>query len=144
MEPAMAKDNEAESADGKCLFCQIHDPEVNEILIEGDEIYVRWDNFPAAKGHVEVVPKRHVESYFDLTPSEHAEAYALIKQARQRLEEEFHPAAYTIGVNDGRVAGRTIDHLHIHLIPRYHGDVVDPRGGIRHVLPGTNPDDWIS
>ena len=142
MEPAMAKEHEAEPATGKCLFCQIHDPDLNELVIKGDEIYVRWDNYPLAKGHVEIVPKRHVESYFDLTKSEHAEVYDLIKQARQRIEEQFQPAGYTIGVNEGRAAGRTIDHLHIHLIPRYEGDVADPRGGIRQILPGIDPDEW--
>lgn len=144
MEPAMAKRNDAEPATGKCLFCQIHDHEVNDLLIEGREVYVRRDNFPAAKGHVEVVPIRHVASYFELTPSEHAEIYTLIKQARHKIEEQFQPDGYTIGVNEGRAAGRTIDHLHIHLIPRYEGDVPDPRGGIRHVLPGTDPDEWLA
>jgi len=137
-------ESEAEPATGKCLFCQIHDPDVNELMFEGREVYVRWDNYPAARGHVEVVPKRHVESYFDLTPSEHDEVYVLIKRAKQRLEDDFQPDGYTIGVNEGRAAGRTIDHLHIHLIPRYEGDVEDPRGGIRHVLPGTSPDEWLS
>ncbi len=144
MKPAMAKEHEAEPGTGKCLFCQIHDPEVNHLLFTGQEIYVRMDNFPAAKGHVEVVPIRHVPSYFDLTPSEHAEVYALIKRAQQYIEERFQPDGYTIGVNEGRAAGRTIDHLHIHLIPRYAGDVPDPRGGIRHVLPGTHPDEWLA
>ncbi len=142
IEPAMG--SEAEPPTGKCLFCQIHDPDVNELMFEGEEVYVRWDNYPAAKGHAEVVPKRHVESYFELTPSEYAEVYVLIKRAKQRLEDELQPDGYTIGVNEGRAAGRTVDHLHLHLIPRYDGDVEDPRGGIRHVLPGTSPDEWLS
>ncbi|MFI6306215.1 HIT family protein [Amycolatopsis thailandensis] len=144
MKPAMAQEHEAEPGTGKCLFCQIHDREVNDLLFTGEEIYVRMDNFPAAEGHVEVVPIRHVASYFDLTSSEHAEVYVLIKRAQQYIEERFQPDGYTIGVNEGRAAGRTIDHLHIHLIPRYEGDVPDPRGGIRHVLPGTDPDEWLA
>jgi diadenosine tetraphosphate (Ap4A) HIT family hydrolase len=127
-----------------CLFCQVRDSEINHLLLEGVTTYVRWDNYPAAKGHVEIVPKRHVESYFDLTKDEAAEAYDLIKRAQRMLDVKYHPAGYTIGVNEGRAAGRTIDHLHIHLIPRYEGDVDDPRGGVRHVLPGTNVDEWIS
>ncbi|WP_233598777.1 HIT family protein [Amycolatopsis sp. WAC 01375] len=127
-----------------CLFCRFRDSTVNDLLVEGQEIYVRWDNYPAARGHAEVVPKRHVESYFALTASEHAEVYVLIKHARQAIERQFQPDGYTIGVNEGQAAGRTIDHLHIHLIPRYAGDVHDPRGGIRHVLPGTNPDEWLA
>ncbi len=144
MRPAMAKENEAEPVTAECLFCHFDDASVNDVLFEGREIYVRWDNFPAAKGHVEVVPKRHVESYFSLTASEHAEVYALIKRAWHEIEEQFQPDGCTIGVNEGQAAGRTIDHLHIHLIPRYEGDVPDPRGGIRHVLPGTNPDEWLA
>ncbi|WP_378245672.1 HIT family protein [Amycolatopsis speibonae] len=144
MESALAANTEAEPVSGKCLFCQIHDPEVTKLMLDGKEIYVRWDNFPAAEGHVEVVPKRHVESFFDLTPSELTEAYELLKEARRTLDEKFRPDGYTIGVNERPAAGRTVDHLHIHLIPRHHGDVADPRGGIRHVLPGTNPDEWNS
>lgn len=144
MRPAMAKENEAEPANTDCLFCHFDDTSVNDVLFTGNEIYVRWDNFPAAKGHVEVVPKRHVESYFSLTASEHAEVYTLIKRAWRRIQDQFQPDGYTIGVNEGQAAGRTIDHLHIHLIPRYEGDVADPRGGIRHVLPGTNPDEWLA
>ncbi|GAA3865599.1 HIT family protein [Saccharothrix violaceirubra] len=125
-----------------CLFCRPDDPESNEVLVEGDLVYVRRDNYPAAKGHVEVVPLRHVESYFDLTPEEAAETHELVKKARRMLDEEFHPDGYTIGINEGRAAGRTVDHVHIHLIPRYTGDVADPRGGVRHVLPGTDPDRW--
>ncbi|MBP2340148.1 diadenosine tetraphosphate (Ap4A) HIT family hydrolase [Saccharothrix coeruleofusca] len=127
-----------------CLFCQVHDASINELLLEGAEFYVRWDNYPAAKGHVEIVPKRHVESYFDLTEQEAAEAYEITKQAQRMLDAKYHPAGYTIGINEGRAAGRTVDHLHIHLIPRYEGDVADPRGGVRHVLPGTDVDAWGS
>jgi diadenosine tetraphosphate (Ap4A) HIT family hydrolase len=129
-------------ANEKCLFCALDDPELNNVLLRGEWGYVRWDNYPAAEGHVEIVPKRHVASYFDLTDAEAAETYALIKQAREVLDEKYRPAGYTIGVNEGRAAGRTVDHLHVHLIPRHEGDVRDPRGGIRHVLPGTDPDQW--
>ncbi|WP_081975754.1 HIT family protein [Amycolatopsis sp. MJM2582] len=138
-QPESVKDSPAAG----CLFCRFHDSSINELLLEGQEVYVRWDNYPAARGHVELVPKRHVESYFALTESEHAEMYGLIRQARQMIDHHYHPDGYTIGVNEGKAAGRTIDHLHIHLIPRYEGDVADPRGGIRHVLPGTNPEAWL-
>ncbi|MGM1064614.1 HIT family protein [Saccharothrix sp. Mg75] len=127
-----------------CLFCSFDDTSINDLLVDGELCYVRRDNYPAAEGHVEVVPKRHVESYFDLTAEEAAEVYALIKEARRLLDRSYHPDGYTIGVNEGRAAGRTIDHLHIHLIPRYRDDVADPRGGVRHVLPGTDPDEWGS
>lgn len=125
-----------------CLFCKLEDSSLNEILIASVNFVVRWDNFPVSKGHVEVVPRRHVESFFDLTATEIAEAYELMRDARKMIDDDFSPAAYTIGVNDGAAAGRTIDHLHIHLIPRYEGDVEDPRGGIRQILPGAHPDAW--
>ncbi|QFU85876.1 HIT family protein [Amycolatopsis sp. YIM 10] len=127
-----------------CLFCKTDDPSLNGVLIEKELFYVRWDNFPVAEGHVEIVPKRHVASYFDLTREEAAEAYEIIGQARDLLDKKYQPAGYTIGVNEGRAAGRTIDHLHIHLIPRHEGDVPDPRGGVRGVLPGPDPDEWSS
>ncbi|WP_244199866.1 HIT family protein [Amycolatopsis thailandensis] len=80
----------------------------------------------------------------DLTTHENTELHTLSIQASRVLADRFHPDGYTIGINEGRAAGRTIDHLHLHLIPRHQGDVPDPRGGIRHVLPGPSPDKWLS
>lgn len=88
------------------------------------------------------MPKRHVESFFDLTPTEAADAHALLHAARRTIDAEHRPDGYTIGINDGRAAGRTVDHVHIHLIPRRYGDVDDPRGGIRRGLPNDDPDQW--
>ncbi|NEA58844.1 HIT domain-containing protein [Streptomyces sp. SID13666] len=118
------------------------DTSVNTIQRENDTCYVRYDNYPAVDGHVEVVPKRHVVSYFDLTPREVLDAHALLVESQVELNSTHRPDGYTIGINEGRAAGRTIDHLHIHLVPRHYGDVADPRGGIRQVLPGPSPDDW--
>jgi diadenosine tetraphosphate (Ap4A) HIT family hydrolase len=128
--------------DSACIFCRRDQPDLNQIMEQNRTFYVRYDNFPATAGHVEVVPKRHVESYFDLTPREVMDAYALILAAQKRLTEEYHPDGFTIGVNEGRAAGRTVDHLHIHLIPRRFGDVADPRGGIRQAVPNCDPDLW--
>ncbi|MFI9584479.1 HIT family protein [Streptomyces sp. NPDC052236] len=125
-----------------CIFCQLHRPDVNRIMHENKTFYVRYDNFPAAAGHVEVVPKRHVESFFELTARELKDAYALIQAAQKQISKEHHPDGYTIGINEGRAAGRTVDHLHIHLIPRHFGDVEDPRGGIRRAAPNCEPDAW--
>lgn len=125
-----------------CIFCQRADGSLNKVFLENSTCYARWDNFPAADGHLEVVPKRHVTSFFELMPREVQDVYELLLRARTLLSEKCHPDGYTIGINEGRAAGRTIDHLHVHLIPRYNGDVPDPRGGIRHVVPGTNPDLW--
>lgn len=126
-----------------CLFCHRDNPE-NKIFAENAHCYARWDNHPAAPGHVEIVTRRHIESFFDLTKAELLAVHRFLSIARDRIEFEYQPDGYTIGVNEGAAAGRTIDHLHIHLIPRRHGDVPDPRGGVRHVLPGTDPDRWAT
>lgn len=128
-------------ADG-CLFCRQDDPVANTVLLDGVRCFVRLDNYPATAGHVEVVPKRHVESYFDLTPDEVLEMHALLRAVRARFDAEHGPDGYTIGVNEGRAAGRTVDHVHLHLVPRRWGDVQDPRGGIRRALPNGDPDAW--
>lgn len=119
-----------------CIFCDKDNPKQNTIITENDYAYARWDNFPASPGHAEVVPVRHVESFFDLTNEELEAMYDLTKATRRIIEDRYHPDAFNIGVNDGEAAGRTVHHLHIHLLPRYAGDVPNPRGGIRHIIPG--------
>lgn len=130
------------STNTDCIFCQPHNPSLNRTMCENELFYARYDNFPANEGHVEIVPKRHVESFFELDDREILSAYALMRKARKIIDEQHFPEAYTIGVNDGKAAGRTIDHLHIHLIPRHQGDVKDPRGGIRKAAPNCDPDAW--
>lgn len=125
-----------------CLFCRFDDPTVNKIFLESTNFYARLDNFPATPGHLEIVPKKHIVSFFELTPADASEIYELMNDARRRLASLHGPHGYTIGINEGRAAGRSIDHLHIHLIPRYEGDVSDPRGGIRQILPNCNPQLW--
>jgi diadenosine tetraphosphate (Ap4A) HIT family hydrolase len=119
-----------------CLFCDFGNPERNSIIVETELAYARWDDFPASKGHAGVVPKRHVESYFDLSDDELLAIYGLSKQVKEIADAKYYPDAYNIGVNDGEAAGRTIHHCHVHLIPRYVGDVENPRGGVRHIIPG--------
>jgi diadenosine tetraphosphate (Ap4A) HIT family hydrolase len=119
-----------------CLFCQPDDPGLNTVLAANATCYARYDNYPVAPGHIEVVPLRHVESLFDLTPAEVADAWALLLTVRGAIAIVHRPDGYTIGVNEGAAAGRTIDHAHIHLIPRHLGDVPDPRGGHRGVGEG--------
>lgn len=121
----------------ECLFCGYDNPEEHTIVFSNHLSYVRLDNFPVSLGHIEVVPIRHVESLFNLTDEELLSVHKMLGVAREYVEERYHPDAYNIGVNEGRAAGRTIDHCHFHLIPRYEGDVEDPRGGIRHVIPGS-------
>jgi diadenosine tetraphosphate (Ap4A) HIT family hydrolase len=127
----------------ECLFCRSEDPYAHSVLARTANFYARYDNFPVSPGHVEIVPIRHVESFFDLSADEVAEAYDLMRTVRDKLVRLFHPDGFNIGVNDGAAAGRTIHHLHIHIISRYTGDVEDPRGGVRNIVPSPNtPDMW--
>ena len=82
-----------------------------------------------------VIPKRHVGSFFDLSSDERRAVLELLDTAKSSLDREFAPNAYNIGINDGPCAGQTVPHVHVHLIPRYVGDIADPRGGVRWVLP---------
>lgn len=137
-EPAAGRVVSAEPVPG-CLFC-LPDSDTNQITARTGSAYVRRDNYPAAKGHVEVVPVRHVESVLDLTPGEITDMHALLREVAAGADAD----GWTIGINEGRAAGQTIAHVHMHLIPRRWGDVPDPRGGVRHVLPGTDPDVWAA
>ena len=94
-----------------------------------------YDNFPVNKGHVLVVPKYHVENYFELSDIEKKDIWNLVDKVRIYIEKEFHPDGFNIGINIGKYAGQTIFHCHIHLIPRYKGDIDNPEGGVRGVIP---------
>lgn len=94
------------------------------------------DRYPVSEGHALVVPKRLIGRWWDTTPDERAAIAELIETVKRRLDVEFAPDGYNVGFNDGAAAGQTVDHLHVHVIPRYTGDIPDPRGGIRHVIPG--------
>jgi diadenosine tetraphosphate (Ap4A) HIT family hydrolase len=105
------------------------------VLLENALAYVRLDNNSLSRGHVLVVPKRHVASFFDMTPEEQSAVLALLREIQASIQKEHSPDGYNIGVNVGKAAGQSRMHVHLHLIPRYSGDVPDPRGGIRCVLP---------
>jgi diadenosine tetraphosphate (Ap4A) HIT family hydrolase len=108
------------------------------VLLEDERAYVRYDNNSLSPGHVLIVPRRHVASFFDMTSEEKTAVLALLDLAKERIEKEHQPDGYNIGVNVGRAGGQSRMHVHVHLIPRYTGDVADPRGGIRCVLAGRN------
>lgn len=116
----------------RCPFCAL--PPERVLARHGLALAFR-DAYPVSPGHTLVIPVRHVASYFDITPEEHAAMFALLESAKEQLHTEFSPAGYNIGINDGTAAGQTVGHLHIHLIPRYAGDQLDPRGGVRWVIP---------
>ena len=98
-----------------------------------------YEKYPVNRGHVLVVPKRHVETYFEATLKEMDAITRLIIEVKGKLDQQFHPDGYNIGVNVGAAAGQTIFHLHVHVIPRYSGDVPDPRGGIMRIKKSLVP-----
>ena len=118
-----------------CLFCDKNNSKKHVIIDENNLFYARWDNFPVSKGHAEIVPKKHITSFFDLSEDELKNFYILIKEVKKRIKDRFHPEGFNIGINEGKVAGQTIMHLHIHIIPRYKNDVKNPVGGIRNIFP---------
>lgn len=120
------------TCDMNCIFC---DPDVSSIVIKNDAGYARWDTYPVSPGHLLVIPHRHIMSLFEATGEEIAGLWDLILQAKDLLDVKFHPDGYNIGVNVGRAAGQSIMHLHVHVIPRYSGDVQEPKGGVRGVIP---------
>ncbi len=107
-----------------------------EKINENENAFAIYHAFPVSKGHVLVIPKRVVAEIFDLNDEEYSSCFNLVKDVKKILEEEFKPDGFNIGINNGEKAGQTIFHAHIHVIPRYSGDVDNPRGGIRHVIPG--------
>jgi diadenosine tetraphosphate (Ap4A) HIT family hydrolase len=115
-----------------CPFCRLR-PE--RILHQSPLALAITDGHPVSAGHCLVVPRRHVGSWFDTTDEERREMLQLLDAARQTVVRRHAPAAFNVGINDGPVAGQTVPHVHVHLIPRYAGDVAEPRGGVRWVLP---------
>ena len=117
-----------------CPFCEITKHDGKRIIKENDLAFVVRDGFPISEGHTLIIPKRHVASFFEIANEERQALMELLEQAQKVLDQEFKPDAYNIGINDGIEAGQTVPHLHVHLIPRYDGDVKDPRGGVRWVI----------
>jgi ATP adenylyltransferase len=117
-----------------CLFCTI-DP--TRIIATNEMAYAIRDGFPVTEWHTLVIPKRHAEDYFSLTQQELLACDELLRTLKRQIQQEDATVAgFNIGMNAGQAAGQTIFHCHIHLIPRRIGDVEEPRGGIRHLIPG--------
>lgn len=117
-----------------CPFCAVEGS--REILASSASSVAFYDGFPVSPGHALIVPRRHVASFFDLTEEERADLFRVADEVRQIVDERYHPDGYNLGVNVGEAAGQSIFHVHLHLIPRYAGDVPNPRGGVRGVIPG--------
>ncbi len=115
-----------------CPFCSV---EPEKIMAQNELTMTVRDALPVSSGHTLILPKRHIASVFEATTEEVAALWDGLQQARTQLLREFSPDGFNIGINDGLAAGQTILHLHIHVIPRYKGDMPDPRGGIRWIFP---------
>ena len=118
----------------ECLFCDI-DPD--RVIASNDLAYAIKDGFPVTEGHTLVIPKRHAKDYFEMTGDESKSCTDLLHLLKERLlAQDQSITGFNIGMNAGESAGQTIFHSHIHLIPRRNGDVDEPRGGVRHTIPG--------
>ncbi len=116
---------------GQCPFCEL---DSETIWLETESGRAIRDCIPISKGHTMVVPKFQIPSFNDLTPGGQSALWVLVGEVRKRLNDELSPDGFNIDLNDGEAAGQTVKHAHIHVIPRWNGDVPDPRGGVRWVI----------
>jgi len=117
-----------------CPFCTNESD--RELILESDTVFAIFDKFPVSKGHALIIPKRHCADYFDLSTEEQVNCFDLLNKVQKLISAQFKPDGFNIGVNVNEAGGQTIPHVHIHLIPRYKGDIANPEGGIRGVIPG--------
>lgn len=114
-----------------CPFCTTD----RDRIAENDLAFAIYDGFPVNPGHALIIPKRHVANFFELTPDERVACFDLLSEVQEIVTSAYRPDGYNVGVNINEAGGQTIFHVHIHLIPRYRGDVEQPRGGVRGVIP---------
>jgi len=125
--------NYQKNSENQCLFCN---PRRNLTLItESATAYAMLDGYPLIKGHTLIIPKRHVANYFELPFKEQSACWLMVNKVQEMLSQEFKPDGFNIGININKSAGQTMMHTHIHVIPRYEGDVKGHKGGIRNVIP---------
>lgn len=123
----------ANNLNTSCIFCTL--PEGLKIQAENDLAFAVFDGNPVSPGHALIIPKRHVASYFDLTTREHSAIQELVLVMKEQIQRTFKPDGFNVGVNIGEAAGQSVFHVHVHLIPRFKGDIENPRGGVRGVIP---------
>jgi len=117
-----------------CPFCA---PVSNqELVTESATVYAMFDKYPVSAGHTLVIPKQHVADYFELSARTKTAIWLVVDRVKILLTQRFHPDGFNLGINVGAAAGQTVSHVHIHVIPRYAGDVENPTGGVRNVIPG--------
>lgn len=114
-----------------CPFCNLE----KEKIMESKLSFAIYDGFPVNEGHSLIIPKRHTANYFDLSLEEQTDCFELLNRVKVILQERYNPNGFNVGININEAAGQTVSHVHIHLIPRYNGDVEEPRGGVRGVIP---------
>ncbi|MFC1872593.1 HIT domain-containing protein [Chloroflexota bacterium] len=120
--------------ESSCLFCNMDE---SRVIAENELAYAIYDAFPVTQLHTLIIPRRHVSSYFKLGQSEMNACTQLLNSLEGTIKGESSDIeGFNVGINDGVIAGQTIPHCHIHLIPRRQGDVQNPRGGVRHTIPG--------
>ena len=115
-----------------CIFCHVK----GTLLAESKLSVAVLDSFPVSRGHALIVPRRHAVTIWEMTPEEYADAFMLVREVKNVLLTRFEPQGFNVGVNCGEAAGQSVFHAHIHVIPRYTGDVPSPKGGIRNLMPG--------
>lgn len=113
-----------------CPFCNL-----NSIEHSTEFFNIIYDKYPVSKGHILVISKRHIASYFDLSNNEKHELVEIIDTLQRYLSDTYSPDGFNVGFNDGKCAGQTVQHFHLHIIPRYEGDMENPQGGVRGVIP---------
>ena len=123
----------SDSTNLECPFCDL---ERARVLDENDLAIAIGDAVPVSQGHTLIVSRRHVADFFDMSRAEVAGVLDLLLRMQRRLAADCCPSGFNVGVNIGAAAGQTIMHAHVHLIPRFFGDVAEPQGGVRNILPG--------
>lgn len=119
-----------------CFFCDIKNE--NDFIINSDFFFSRYDDFPVSKGHLLIISKRHISRFEELSKDEVLDFQNILQKSKKIVIDRYNPKGFNIGINEGKVAGQSVMHLHIHIIPRYEGDVENPIGGIRNILPKGN------
>jgi diadenosine tetraphosphate (Ap4A) HIT family hydrolase len=125
--------NQIKRKNADCPFCNL-EPE-RELILESATTFAIYDKYPVNKGHALIIPKRHCSDYFQLSFKEQSACWYILNATKKVLEEKFKPEGFNVGINVNEQAGQTIPHVHIHLIPRYSGDIENPVGGVRGVIP---------
>lgn len=115
----------------QCIFCK---PQ-REILAENALAIATPDTYPVSPGHSLILPRRHAKTIWDLTDEEYAACWALARDLKPLLQARFNPDGFNVGANCEAAGGQSVWHAHIHVIPRYQGDVPDARGGVRNIIP---------